>query len=97
MSNIKAIKLINGIEIIGKVENGRDGTWKVIKNPMAVEMMQNGKGEVGIGLAPVALSNSDISSIDIDDKHILFMIDVDKEIEKSYIKQTSGIELVTAL
>ena len=85
--DVVSIKLINGDELITRLESD-DNETVTISKPMAITM-----GAQGMGLIPwVFLGESD--KITLRKKHTFFIVPSKKEASDQYIEGTTGIKLV---
>ena len=91
MSKVLTVKLVNGDEIIGRMES--EGVDQVtLSKPVLLAVSQK-----GLGFAPICISVDDASSFTFKQEHVLFTAPTRKELEEQYIKATTGIQLATSL
>ena len=99
MSKIKVVVLTNGFEIVGEMidEEGQD---LIVKNAFRVLGHPNSQGYQLIPI-PISVAQKNkprsimLEEISISRLHILFApIEVNDDIEKTYLKMSSGLELV---
>ncbi len=84
--DVVSLKLVNGDEIIARLESEDDVSIKVSK-PLAVTL-----GPQGLGMIPwVFLGNKDIFVIKKD--HVFVMVPSKKEAADQYMQGTTGIAL----
>jgi hypothetical protein len=85
--DIVSIKLVNGDELIAKLEYETADTIKVHK-PLAITV--NGQG---LGMIPwIFLGDRDM--ITLKQSHVLAMVPSKKDAAKQYLEGTSGIALI---
>lgn len=85
--DVVSIKLINGDEIIAKLE-AEDQDSVTINRPMALTM-----GPQGLGMIPWVFLG-DESKIVLQKKNTFFIVASKKEASKQYLENTTGISLV---
>lgn len=83
--DIVSFKLVNGDELIGKVESQTDDTY-VIHRPCLVVPSQQ-----GIGLIQAMFSADPDQSIDIRKQHIMMYAATFDQLKSHYIQTTTGI------
>lgn len=92
---VKGFKLLNGEEIIARVDENMTSHDKYsIKRPMVIIPQKMGN-QVSIGLVPWIISANEDISLDLKDSVIASPFTPIKEIQDEYIKQTTGIQIVT--
>jgi hypothetical protein len=85
----------NGDEVLGEITESLGGEFH-IKRPRIFQVMQGPRGEMQAGLLPWFMSDPDCEcSINVD--HITAIIEAPKQLEDSYLQQTSGIDLRTKI
>lgn len=92
----KLFKLITGEEIIGRLED--DGTDFYTLSSIRTLMASPGQnGQMHLGLIPWMVANPD-DEIIIKKEHIIGEPsgNIDGELEKAYLQQTSGIQFASA-
>lgn len=90
MSNVIALKLISGEEVLAK-EVRVDGDSLVVESPLVVQIMPAKEG-YGVGLVPYMHSKS-IGELPIKLDKIVCKTEPDSGVEKGYLQQVSGIQL----
>jgi hypothetical protein len=88
--NIVALKLTSGEEVIAMKRI--DGSYS---KPRVIQMVHTQNG-VQAGLVPWILSNPD-ETVRVNQSAILAEVDVVGDVEKSYLQQTSTLDLSTKL
>lgn len=90
---ITSFKLVTGEEIIGKVTSDVGGRI-VIERPRLVRMIPS-NGAVGIALLPWVVSAGDEGAVTIFEKSIVTVVEPLKELQDTYLAETSGLELAS--
>lgn len=88
--DIVSFKLVNGDEIIGKVESQTADTY-VINRPCLVVPSQQ-----GIGLIQAMFSTDPDQSIEINRQHVMMHAPTFDKLQSHYIQTTTGITTVGA-
>ena len=95
MATTIAIKVTNGEEWLGKhVQPLHDDGTVTLTDPRRLQLVPNGKGGMGLALTPIFMSSVDLSSITIPIAQIIATIEVDRDFEKQYLQEVSGIQLM---
>jgi hypothetical protein len=89
VGDIRAFKLVNGDEVIGKVSSITD-TEYVIDRPCVVV-----GGPKGLGLIQAMFSLDPDRAVTVAREHVMMQCDVIQQMSDYYIKTTTGIEPVT--
>lgn len=89
---IKVMKLVSGEEVIAKVEESLQGVK--YSKPRVFHVMQTDRG-VSAALMPYIMAAPD-ETVEIRDSAIISMVDAPKQLEDSYLQQTSGIQLASS-
>ena len=93
---IKLFTVISGREIVGTLQDSPDGSYK-IKSPMVVHPVQQSSESYGLTLYPYSPSNPDGAHLFNRDLIISESDSVPDDLETNYIRETSGISIVTSL
>lgn len=93
---IKLFTLISGKEVIGTVKNETDSTVS-LKYPMHIQLIQQSADTYGLGLYPYSPSNPE--GVHEFNASLIqsSSTDVPKDLEENYIRETSGISIVSTL
>lgn len=94
MSDIKALKMVSGEEVICKVTETEDGET-LIESPLVLQVMRAPDGGFGLGLIPWIHSVKS-GQIRLNPDQIMAVVEPDKEVIDGYLSQTSGIQLASA-
>lgn len=102
MSNILAMKLVTGEEIIGKTELTLDLSTEIfstvfikIEKVRRVDITGDASGRIGLTLVPFMLTNMD-GFVSIQTKNIVAVnSDVSKQLQDAYLEHTSGLTLAS--
>lgn len=93
--NVKGFKLISGEEIVARVESFDDKQNKyLIEKPKLIIPQQIGN-QLTLGMVPWAIGSDENGTIFLKESAIIAEFNIVPEIEKEYIKQTTGIQLAT--
>ena len=91
---IKVLKLVTGEELIGRVECQTDIDI-TISSPRVMRMYQTEQG-ISAGLVPWLMTAPD-AQVDIKSSHIMTSVDCPKDVEDSYLQQTSKLDLTSKI
>lgn len=97
MVGIMGIKLISGLELIGKC--GFNGDTIFIDDALLLTISHTPNG-LNVGFAPIALlacDNKPSRNIEIDKVQVLCPFPVSEECQKAYLSQISGIAVVSSV
>jgi hypothetical protein len=113
MNYIKAFKLTNNDEIIGRVieENhgltlSSDGLTSdvdgkiisyTVERPHLLALQQGADGRMGLALIPWTLANPSIEEVELPASMVVLSYDCAKHVEDNYVSQTSKIDLSTKI
>lgn len=90
---VKGFKLISGEEIIARVNEFNEKQNKyLIEKPKLIIPQQVGN-QLTLGMVPWAIGSDENGTIEIKESAIIAEFNIVPEIEKEYIKQTTGIQL----
>jgi hypothetical protein len=89
---IVVLKLITGEEVIAKQSDEKCQDGHIFIKPRTFQIVQDQTGNVRAGLIPWIMSDPDAEVL-IKDSAIIAMIDATKQIEDSYLQQTSSLDL----
>lgn len=89
--DIVSLKLGNGEEVVGKMVSQTDDAY-LMDRPLSLAM--TGRGEPGLRPFMVTV-HYDTMQIAIPKSHVIGVAPTRKEIEDEYIRNTTGIEIVT--
>jgi hypothetical protein len=92
---IKVIKMGNGDEVLGTVLESISGELHVSR-PRVFQVMQGPRGDIQAGLMPWFMSDPDCECV-INQDHVVAIITAPKQLEDSYLQQTSSIDLSTKI
>lgn len=94
-NDVVAVKLVSGEEIIGKIiSKPVDPNYQlVLSKPVVLGMQQAPNGDVGLGFGPFMLGIDDDVKITLEQSSYITMVKARGEIEKAYIKSTTGLEV----
>lgn len=95
MSEITLFKLVSGEEVIATVSDKTNTTFTVSK-AMAIGVVQTGPQQYGLQLYPF-LKGSPDGEFTLFAQAIMGTMPTPPDLERSYISQTSGIEIATSL
>jgi hypothetical protein len=95
MSEITLFKLVSGEEIIATVSDKND-TRYVASKAMAIGVVQTGPQQYGLQLYPF-LKGSPDGEFELQAHAVMGSMPTPPDLERSYISQTSGIEIATSL
>lgn len=90
---IQVLKLVNGEEVIARVEAG-GVSGDIYHKPRIFHMLQTENG-ARAALIPYILSAPDVS-VKIKPEAIMTIVEAPKQMEDAYLQQTSGIDLTAA-
>ena len=88
LGDIITIKMSNGDELVAKFKNSAPNL--VVTKPLVVLMSQQ-----GFGLMPYALTVGPANDIHIDFNHVVFYTKTIQEVANEYIRQTTGLMVVS--
>jgi hypothetical protein len=92
MDNIRVFKIMTGEEIISRVTEETDTTFTLNK-PRVVAIAPGPNGQVSVTLIPLFASNQD-GDAGLEKAAIVAEVsEINDELEKGYIQQTTGIAL----
>ena len=99
MISVQGFKLVSGEEIIGRVDDRVSMVASdkyVIERPRVLIPQQMGNGQISLGMAPWIISAGEDATHEISPDAVASgPFDVMKNIETEYLRQTTGIQLVT--
>ena len=95
MSDVKLIKLVSGEEIVATVSASTPEKLTMSK-AMSMNVVQTGPQQYGIHLYPF-LKGAPEGEFDMYAHAIMCIMLAPTDLERSYISQTSGIEIATSL
>lgn len=90
--DVLVLKLVSGEEVVARKENESGDGGIVVSKPRVLKIMQTDEG-MGAALMPLFMAAPDLDEVWIDYHSIIAVIDCPVEMEKSYLRQTSGIVL----
>jgi len=97
MSEIIALKLVTGEEVVGEVKETLDKSRNVILiKPRTISIMRSPDGRQGLGLVPFSMSNMD-ATVEFSAEHILAKLEPIKQVADVYLQETSGIQLASSV
>ena len=91
MAKVKLLHLMNGEDILGSIiETVEESDHYSIKNPCSIGLTADEAGKASIGLQPLVIySRQEV--VDINKSHVVYMVDVDKQIEIQYNQMFGNI------
>lgn len=93
---VKGFKLISGEEILARLDEGSSTEDKyAVERPRLVIPQQTGNNSLTIVLVPWAISAGENASLEIRSSVVSAVFDPIDAIEREYVKETTGIQLVT--
>lgn len=96
MDDIKSYKVSTGEEIMGRLIN-EDAEVVTLNRTRIVIMQTMQSGQLGIGFMPFMVSNlADDAHLFLQKTSIVAQQNPSKEIRDAYVKNTTGIEIVSA-
>lgn len=96
MNDVICVKITNGEEIIGKLES-ENTSYITLKDPRTIRFHRVNNGQIVAMMEPVSVSNQDLEEISIYQSSICAKFNVSKMVEKEYIENTSGIQVVSSI
>lgn len=96
-TQVKSFILKSDKEIICKADLPADADYIIMEKPYIIQPVQNGPDSYGLGLFPYRMSNPTGTFRLYKDSIESEVVNIPDDIEKSYIKQTSGISIVSSL
>jgi hypothetical protein len=96
MSTITLFKLVSGEEIIATVTDDRTPSTITVEKARAIAVVQTGPQQYGLQLFPF-LKGAPDEEFDLYIHSIIGQLPAPADLERSYISQTSGIEIATSL
>ena len=98
MSNVRAFKLINGLEIIGKEELD-EGGYIVLDDAVVAAIQQGQNGEPSLRFLPVSplVKGQAASKITIQKTAIAMEFPLETDYESGYTTAVSGIVVASAI
>jgi len=89
--SVKIIKLVTGEEIIAKVEIANNEGFLKIADPVAIVPIPNEEGQTSIAFIRWLPYSKEGSPIELQERHIVYNVLPNPELESSYREFTSGI------
>jgi hypothetical protein len=96
MSEIIALKLITGEEVVGEVKETLDKTKIIMLKPRTITIMRSPDGRQGLGLVPFSMSNID-ATVEFSPEHVIAKLEPMKQVSDVYLQETSGIQLASSV
>lgn len=97
MYKVQSFLFTSGAEVIAKVEDDTAGDSYTVSSPLQVHIMRNQDGSPAIGFAPTSFIRKGGASVKVLKSALMSEpVDVEPEVEKSYLENISGIQLVPA-
>lgn len=97
METVRVFKLVSGEEVIARVEANLDlsvAPYVVLNKPRVITIMPQEGGKVGVALIPLSVNAVDGEYVIIAGGFIGYPQQVNPNLEKRYLSETSGIQLV---
>lgn len=107
---VKGLKLTTGEELVSTIlnveyepEKTHDGfvvkgsgkpSKYFLKDPMVLRIQPMAGGKVGLVFVPWTLSNPDLAEVPMGAEFVMAAFPPSLEVERQYLQQTSGIELI---
>jgi len=93
MSEIRVFKISTGEEVISRIKKETEDQF-ILDNPRVVAIAPGPGGQLSVTLIPLFASNQD-GNATLNKSHIVGEPEnINDELEKGYLEQTSGIALV---
>lgn len=97
MSEIIALKLVTGEEVIGEVKETLDKSGAILLiKPRVITIMRSPDGRQGLGLVPFSMSNMD-ATVSFSKDHVMCQLEPMKQVVDVYLQETSGIQLASSV
>ena len=91
-NDVKVLKLINGEEIITRMEESSDGLL-ILEEPRVLQQMPpNAAGQMGIGLVPWSIA-AKLDKVTLDNKHVMVILEPKRDMENNYLSGITGLTL----
>ena len=91
-NDVKVLKLINGEEIITRMEESSDGLL-ILEEPRVLQQMPpNAAGQMGIGLVPWSI-DAKLDKVTLDNKHVMVILEPKRDMENNYLSGITGLTL----
>jgi|TARA_B110000014_G_C19999918_1_gene518157 hypothetical protein len=91
-NDVKVLKLINGEEIITRLEESSDG-FLILEEPRVIQQMPpNASGQVGIGFVPWSIC-AKLDKVILDNKHVMVILEPKRDMETNYLSGITGLSL----
>lgn len=97
MSDIRKIQITTGHTVIGKVVGESSDRWVVLEHPLGVQVVQTGQDQFGLKLVPFDPSNPEGRTKFYMSQIVSELMDLPEGLVNAYIKQTSSIQIISAL
>ena len=91
-NDVKVLKLVNGEEIITRMEESSDGLL-ILEEPRVLQQMPpNAAGQMGIGLVPWSIA-AKLDKDTLDNKHVMVILEPKRDMENNYLSGITGLTL----
>ena len=91
-NDVKVLKLINGEEIMTRMEESSDGLL-ILEEPRVLQQMPpNAAGQMGIGLVPWSIA-AKLDKVTLDTKHVMVILEPKRDMENNYLSGITGLTL----
>lgn len=90
---VKSFKLMTGEEIVARVMD-ETRTEFVVDSPQVLQFQRVSQNQMGLAFVPWALSNPEISDLQLSKSSIVAVYPPASDVEKQYLSQTSKIALM---
>ena len=91
-NDVKVLKLVNGEEIITRMEESSDGLL-ILEEPRVLQQMPpNAAGQMGIGLVPWSIA-AKLDKVTLDNKHVMVILEPKRDMENNYLSGITGLTL----
>jgi hypothetical protein len=92
--NVMGFKLLNGEEILARCDDTTVGNKYTLERPLVIIPQKMGN-QVSIGLVPWIISAGEEAIVEIRQDVVACVFTPITEISNEYLRQTTGIQLVT--
>lgn len=97
MSEIRKIQITTGHTVIGRVVDESTDRWIVLDQPLGVQVVQTSQDQFGLKLVPFDPSEPEGRTRFYMIHVVSEQLDIPEGLINAYIKQTSSIQIISAL
>lgn len=91
MANVKLLHLVNGEDILGNViEKIENSEFYTLENPCLIGVVAGEDGKPNLSLQPLVFFSRQ-KVVDINRSHVVYMVEVDNQIEMQYNQMFGNI------